>query len=117
MKIKIKNLRLRTIIGVNDWERTTKQDVIINVKIKFDGKKAAITDDLNDTLDYKSITKKIITQVEHSDFLLLEKLADFILRIVFEDKNVLEAKVEVDKPHALRFADSVSVSCSMKRDK
>ena len=113
--IKIKNLRLRTIIGIFDYEREHKQDIIINMKILFDDKKAASTDDINDTVDYKKMTKKIIAEVEMSEFFLLEKLASFILDIIMEDQKVLGAKIKVDKPHALRYADSVAIEKSRKR--
>ena|SRR3989338_7432688 len=111
MIARIKNLRLRTIIGIFDWERTEKQDVIINAEIEFDGAKAANSDDIKDTVDYKTMNKKIIEAVESSKFFLLEKLADTILKIIMEDRKVIKAKVEVDKPGALRFADSVSIEC------
>ena len=109
--IKIKNLKLKTIVGIFDWERTEKQDVIINAEIEFDGAKAANSDNIEDTVDYKKINKKIIEVVESSKFFLLEKLADTVLKIIMEDKKVIKAKVEVDKPGALRFADSVSIEC------
>ena len=113
--IKIKNLSLRTIIGFNDWEREKKQDVIVNAAIEFDAAGAAETDTVDYSLDYKSITKNVISEVENSSFHLLEKLADFILNIIMENENVLSATVEVDKPHSLRFAESVSVVVSGSR--
>ena len=115
MIIRIKNLRLRTIIGINDWERNCKQDIIINVKMEFDGNEAAHSDNIEDTVNYKTITKQIISEVESSNFNLLEKLAHHILKIVMEHENVKRAAVTVDKPQALRFADSVSINCSAKR--
>ena len=113
--IKIKNLSLRTIIGFNDWEREKKQDVIVNAAIEFDAAGAAETDTVDYSLDYKSITKNVISEVENSSFHLLEKLADFILNIIMENENVLSVTVEVDKPHSLRFAESVSVVVSGSR--
>src|SRR5262245_26451865 len=110
MIIRIKNLRLRTINGIYDWEREHKQDFIINATIEFDGNKASQTDRIEDTVDYKRINKRIIELVESSQYFLLEKLADAILQNIMEDPRVLKAHVEVDKPHALRFADSVSVT-------
>ncbi len=111
MLIKIKNLKVQTLIGINDWEREEKQDVIINAEIEFDGSRICVTDDINDTANYRTITKRIISTVEASSFFSLEKLAYTILQTILEDKKVLKAKVEVDKPYALRFADSVSVQC------
>ena len=113
--IRITNLRLRAVIGINDWERDIKQDVVINVTMEFDADRAAKSDNIKDTVDYKAITKKIIKLVEGSQFFLLEALADRILTIAMEDRKVLSAAVRVDKPQALRFADSVSVELNKQR--
>ena len=115
MIIRIKNLRLRTIIGINDWERNETQDVVLNVEIVFDGSHVAETGHIDDTVDYKKIKKEIIAKVEQSKFYLLDKLASHVLGIVMEDEKVIRATVEIDKPQALRFADSVSVCCSGRR--
>ena len=112
MKIRIKNLRLRTIVGIYAWERKEVQDVIINIDFEFEGSDAAKSDRIEDTVDYKKLKKRIIEEVENSRFYLLEKLAGRILSIVMSDSKVIRARVEVDKPQALRFADSVSVECS-----
>ena len=116
MIIKIKNLRIQTLVGINGWEREEKQDVVINAEIKFDGTKVSKTDDVNDTVNYRTITKRIIQIVEASNFFSLEKLADTVLKTIMKDKNVLKAKVEVDKPYALRFADSVSIVCEEEQN-
>jgi len=113
--IRIKNLRLRAIIGANESERKNKQDLVINVVMEIDSKKALRTDNIEDTCDYKTITKKIINHVERSKYFLLEKLAGEILGIALEDKKVKSAAIEVDKPGALRFSDSVSVEVSAKK--
>jgi len=112
MKIHIKNLRIKTIIGINDWERAEKQDVIVNVELELDASGTTQSDRIEDTINYKTLTKRIISEVELSEFYLLEKLAHHILNFVLEDKKVIRGTVEVDKPSAVRFADSVSVSCS-----
>ncbi|MCA9399019.1 MAG: dihydroneopterin aldolase [Candidatus Omnitrophica bacterium] len=114
-KIRITNLRLRTVIGANDWERDIEQDVIINIEMDFDASPSIQSDDLTDTIDYKTITKEIIEKVEASEFFLIEKLADMVLRIVMKDKRVKAATVRLDKPHALRFADSVSIELTEQR--
>ena len=115
MTIRIKDLRLRAVIGLNEWEREIEQDLIINIEMEFDGAKAAQTDDIQDTVDYKAMKRRIKEEVEHSQYHLLEALASHILEIVMGEKKVARATVEVDKPHALRFADSVSVRCSAER--
>ena len=113
--IRITDLTLKAIIGIFDWERTRKQKVVINVEIVFDASKAAKSDKVKDTVDYKAITKKIIKHVEASKYFLIEKMADQVLKIVLEDKKVKAAKVRIDKPGALRFAKSVSVEFEAKR--
>jgi FolB domain-containing protein len=114
--IRITNLKLRAIIGTNDWERKHRQKVVINVRIDFDAAKPCATDAIEDTVDYKVITKHIIKEVEASRFFLLERLAKTILDIAMKDPLVQEVTVRVDKPCALRFADSVSVELSRKRE-
>ncbi|MFP4356580.1 MAG: dihydroneopterin aldolase [Phycisphaerae bacterium] len=115
MTIRIKNLRLRAIVGIFDWERTNPQDVLVNIAMDFDATAAARSDDIDDTVDYKAVKKKIIQHVESSNYQLVEKLASTVLDLVMEDQKVLSATVEIDKPHALRFADSVSVSLTATR--
>ncbi len=110
--IKIKNLRLRTYIGINEAEVNNKQDVVVNVKIHYDAHRATDTDDMGDALNYKTITKAIIKLVEDNRFSLLEKLTADVLGIAAEHHWVTYAEVEVDKPHALRFSDSVSLTLS-----
>ena len=114
-KIRITDLHLRTIIGIFDWEREQKQDIHINIEMECDITKATQTDDIKDTVDYKTITKKIIQFVEQSQFFLLEKLTAEVLRIVMEEHKVIKATVRVDKPQALRFAQSVSVELTEQR--
>lgn len=86
--------------------------MIVNVELELDASGTTQSDRIEDTINYKTLSKRIISEVELSEFYLLEKLAHHILNIVLEDKKVIRGTVEVDKPHAVRFADSVSVSCS-----
>ncbi|MGC9453255.1 MAG: dihydroneopterin aldolase [Phycisphaerae bacterium] len=116
MKIRIKNLRLRTIVGVYEWEQKVPQEVVVNVELEFDGQPAAESDDLADSVDYKAIKMRLLEEVQNSRYKLLEKLAAHVLEIVLDNDKVLSATVEVDKPHALRFADSVSVVCEGRRE-
>jgi FolB domain-containing protein len=115
MIIRIKNLRLQTILGINDWERENKQDIVINIKLDFDGSKASMSDRIEDTVDYKSLKLKIIEFVDHSRFYLIEKLVAGIGGIIMEDEKVNRATIEIDKPHALRYADSVSIEYTVER--
>ncbi|MCJ8270809.1 MAG: dihydroneopterin triphosphate 2'-epimerase [Psychrosphaera sp.] len=113
--IRIKNLRLRTFIGINTDEIKNKQDIIVNVRIDYCANQATESDNMDDALNYRTITKKIIERVENNRFSLLEKLTHDILSIASEHNWVKSAEVEVDKPHALRFADSVSMSLSCNK--
>ena len=113
--IRITDLRLKTIIGINDWERHVKQEVNINIIMELDVSKAAQSDDIKDTIDYKALKKKIMGFVKSSRFNLLERLAAEVLNIVMKDRRIKFACVKIDKPLALRFARSVSVEVSRKR--
>jgi len=115
-KIRIKNLLIRTFIGFNPEELVNKQDVIINLEIETDVPVQAMeSDEPVDIFDYKTITKKIIALVQDGRFKLLEVLTRKILDLVMEDEKVKWVKVEVDKPHALRFAESVSLEMEASR--
>lgn len=113
--IRVKDLLIRTIIGFNPGERDNRQDVIINLEIETDAERAVLSDKPDGILDYKEVTKKVIKLVQESKYNLLEKLANEILRAVMEDEKVKRCRVEVDKPHALRFAESVSVEMEERR--
>ncbi len=114
--IKITNLRLRTYIGFNPEEMAKQQDVVINIEIQYPAYKATESDDVEKALNYKVITKRIIQHVEEGRFLLLEKLVGDLLEIAHEHEWTELARVTVDKPHALRFADSVSLTLEWQRD-
>lgn len=115
--IRITNLRLRTYIGFNPDERSKQQDVVINLEIRHRVDPRALRDDrVESALDYKVISKAIIAHVESGRFLLLEKLTGDILDICTRHPSALRASVTVDKPHALRFADSVSLTLEWDAD-
>lgn len=115
-KINISNLRLRTFIGFNPEEKTKQQDVIVNAEIHYRADEAFVSDDQDDALNYKNITKRMISHIEDGRFHLLEKLTADLLAIATDSEQVSYAEVRVDKPHALRFADSVSVTLSATRN-
>ncbi len=113
--IRIKDLRLRTYIGFNDDERQKRQDVVINVRFSYMADHAAETDDVKYAVNYRTITKDLIRLVEEGRFMLLERLAAEVLELVMSHPKIGFAEVEVDKPHALRFSDSVSATLSASR--
>ncbi len=108
-RILIRDLLLRGIIGLNEWERKQKQDILINLTIFSDLERAGATDDVAHTVNYRSITKVVIALVESSSCFLVEALATEIARLVIVDFGVLRVVVRVEKPGALRFAKSVGV--------
>jgi len=109
--IRIKNLRLQTYIGFNPEELVNKQEVVINLEMKVEVPGEAMEkDEPIGIYDYRSITKKVIALVEDGRFKLLEVLVQRILNLVMSDPMIRWAKVETDKPGALRFTESVSVS-------
>jgi dihydroneopterin aldolase len=107
--IYIKDLRIETIIGIFDWERKVKQEVSIDMEFPFDCKKAAATDSIEDTIDYKAITKGVIKFVEDSSFQLQETLAESIASLVKNEYGVKSIKLRVSKPGALRGAKDVGL--------
>ena len=113
--IRIKNLRLRTFIGIKEEEINNRQDVIINVCIHYCADKARRSDDMEHALNYRTITKAIINLVEDNRFSLLEHLTGKVLEIASEHEWVEYASVEIDKPHSLRYADSVSLQLSYRK--
>jgi D-erythro-7,8-dihydroneopterin triphosphate epimerase len=113
--INITNLRLRTYIGFNPEEQEKQQDIIINAEIHYPANNLCLEDSVENALNYKTIAKQIIKHVEEGQFLLLEKLVSDVLAICSEHPWVSYAKVRIDKPHALRFADSVSLSLENRK--
>lgn len=114
--IRVKNLLLRTFIGFNPEEIANKQDVIINIEIEADiPEEALLADEPEGIYNYKTITKQIIGLVQDNRFKLLEVLTKNILDMIMTDERVSWARVEVDKPHALRFAESVSFEMEAER--
>jgi len=115
-RIRVKDLRLRTFVGFNDEEQRKRQDVVVNIRIDYDALSAARGDSVDEALDYKTITKQVIAHVEDNRFLLLEKLVNDLVELIMAHGAVRYTEVEVDKPHALRFADSVSLTMTAGRD-
>ena len=114
-RIRIKDLRLRTYIGIKEEEINNKQDVLINLTILYPAVDAVRDNDIDHALNYRTITKAIIAHVEGNRFALLERLTQEILDLVMSHESVRYAEVEVDKPHALRFAESVSITLAGHR--
>ena len=108
-KIIIKDLLVRGIIGLNDWEREKPQDILINIEIDTDIKKAGEKDDIQYSVNYRTIAKKTIAHAETAERLTVEALAEDIANLCLQESHVHSVRVRVEKPGAVRFADSVGV--------
>jgi FolB domain-containing protein len=113
-QIHIKDLLVRGIVGVNDEERRKRQDILVNLTLLTDTRKASETDDLDDSCNYRTVSKAVIALVEGSEFFTVEKLAAVIARDVLEYEGITEVTVTVEKPGALRFARSVGVTITRR---
>lgn len=114
-RIHIKDLFLRAIIGINDEERRNRQDVLVNITMFADTRAAGDSDDITDSVNYRTIAKQVIQLVEDSQFYLVEKMAAEIADICLQDPRVERAQVSVEKPGALRFARSVGVTIERRK--
>lgn len=109
-KIFLSELKVDTVIGIWDWERRIRQTVIIDLEMSADIARAAATDEVVDTLNYKSVAKRVQNFVADSSFQLVETLAERIAAIIREEFDVAWVKVRVDKPGAIRGSKAVGVS-------
>lgn len=114
-KIIIRDLLVRGIIGINDWEREKKQDILINLTLRIDSRPAAGSDQVEDSLNYRSLTKAVVHHVEASSHYLVEALAAELARIAVMEFGAQEVTVRVEKPGALRFAKSVGIEILRNR--
>lgn len=114
-RICIKDLLLRTEVGFNPHEVGKKQDVLLNLHIHYRLQGEERSDAPAEALDYRSLCKEVIALVEGRRFQLLEKLAADVADFLLTKERVEEVEVEVDKPHALRFARSVSFYLTKKK--
>jgi D-erythro-7,8-dihydroneopterin triphosphate epimerase len=114
--ITIKNLLLRTQIGFNDHEVGKKQDLLLNIAIEYELQGEEVKDDPDLALNYRTICKDIIQLVEGQTYNLLEKVAQMVINHLMGYDRITHVTVEVDKPNALRFAESVSVVLSQLKE-
>jgi D-erythro-7,8-dihydroneopterin triphosphate epimerase len=115
-RIRIRDLRVSCIIGINPKERVEKQDLVFNITLYSDLSKAGKSDRIDDTVNYKTLKDRIVDFIRESSFFLIEKAADEVAAICLSDPRVRAVDVSVDKPGALTYAASVSVKISRARD-
>jgi FolB domain-containing protein len=108
-KILIKDLRVHGILGVNDWERTTLREIVVNAILFTDTSRAALSDDIADCVDYSHVAKDIRALVEGARRFTVEALAEDIAALCLSKPGVRKVVVKVDKPGAIKDAESVGV--------
>jgi 7,8-dihydroneopterin aldolase/epimerase/oxygenase len=114
-KIFIRGLKSEAIIGIFDWERQVKQTVLIDIEFSADILKAALTDSIADTLNYKAVGKRVLAFVAQSQFHLVETLAEHIAMLILEEFGVAWVSLVLSKPGAVRGSRDVGVA--LERDR
>ena len=114
-KIFIHALKTEAIIGIFDWERQVKQTVIVDIEIGADVAKAALSDSIDDTLNYKRVAKRVLAFVEESKFHLVETLAERIAMLLLEDFGIAWVHISLSKPGAVRSSRDVGVTIERTR--
>ena len=115
-KIFIHALKAEAIIGIYDWERQVRQTVLIDLEFAADVRKAALTDSIDDTLNYKRVAKSILAFVESSQFHLVETLAEHVAMLVLDEFGTSWVRVILSKPGAVRSSRDVGVSVERDRE-
>jgi len=108
-RVFIENLTVETVIGIYDWEREIRQAVSLDLEMAFDIRKAAASDAIADTLDYKAVSKRLIHFIEQSEFQLVESLAEQCAAIVLDEFPVTWLRLKLSKPGAVRGSSAVGV--------
>jgi dihydroneopterin aldolase len=108
-KIFIHALKTETIVGIFDWERQVKQTVVMDIEFSADIRKAALSDSIDDTLNYKRVAKRVLAFVDESSFHLVETLAEHVAMLILEDFGVSWVQISLSKPGAIRSSRDVGV--------
>jgi len=114
-KIFLRELTTETVIGIFDWEREVKQTVAIDLEMSADIRRAARSDSIKDTLNYKAVAKRLLAFIQESRFQLVETLAEQIARVVLTEFPVEYVKVTLHKPGAIRHSKDVGVMIERTR--
>lgn len=111
----IRDLRARGIIGINDWEREKPQEIVINIILFADLQAAGESDDLEDSINYRTVAKRVQAHAETAARLTVEALAADLAKICLDEPGVQKVRVRVEKPGAVRFVASVGVEIERSR--
>jgi dihydroneopterin aldolase len=114
-KIFIRALKTETIVGIFDWERQVKQAVVVDIEFSADIAKAALSDSIDDTLNYKGVAKRVLAFVDESSFHLVETLAEHIAMLILEEFGVSWVSITLSKPGAIRGSRDVGVMLERTR--
>ena len=114
-RIYVHALKTEAIIGIYDWERQVKQTVVVDIEIGADIRKAALSDSIDDTLNYKRVAKHVLAFVEQSKFHLVETLAEHIAMLILADFGVASVHITLSKPGAVRGSRDVGVILDRNR--
>lgn len=114
-KVFIEALQIDCTIGIYDWERRIKQPIVLDIEMGFDNRKPAGTDAIEDTLDYKAVSKRLIAFVTASDFGLVETLAERCAAIITDEFEVPWVRLKLSKPGAVRGAKAVGIHIERTR--
>jgi dihydroneopterin aldolase len=109
-------LKTEAIIGIFDWERQVKQTVIVDIEIGADIRKAALSDSIDDTLNYKRVAKRVLAFVEASKYHLVETLAEQLAMLLLEEFGIAWVRLSLSKPGAIRSSRDVGVTLERSRD-
>ena len=110
MLLKLKNLRLKTVIGIHAWENDIDREIIINIEIKLSAQPVIASNNIEDTIDYDTVTTQIKNLVSENRFGLIETMTKAILDKIMEDERILRCKVEIDKVGAIQSLESASIT-------
>ncbi len=110
MIIKIKNLRLKTIVGIYKWEEKIDREIIINAEIETDHENSLVSDDINDTIDYDKLVSQIKLLISQKRFKLIEKMAQDVMDLILSNKKIKRCKLEIDKLNAVEALESFSIT-------
>ncbi|MCY4610906.1 MAG: dihydroneopterin aldolase [Gammaproteobacteria bacterium] len=105
----IRGLKAKAVIGVFDWEKQIRQNLVLDLDLRADVAHAAASDTLEDAVDYKAISQRVVEFVEDSQYQLVESLAEAVARIVREEFAVSWVRIRIAKPFAVRTAQEVGV--------
>jgi dihydroneopterin aldolase len=115
MIIKIKDLRLKTILGIHDWEQNILRQISINIDLLVEDELATISDDIKDTVDYAILVDMIKKFITNNKFKLIEKMAADIIDIIMNDQKISQCNLEINKIGVLENVDAVAIFLSKKR--